>query len=244
MGIFRLYLSGDKFVVENPPERLPGNVGGNIKKMKTKLTLNILTLMLMSIQLFSQSTKNDTEFYFQLGTNNGFRFNNPINPSYEFQTNPILFLGYGINEFSTQFGFGHHTFNHFYSGIVCFTYPCPNAIDFKSIEFFFDLKYKFLDNEKLELESVLSFNSEIIYYQLNYYKNNKENENWISEQTPYLFYPINLHSGFNLDYVMTKRISLFITPMLNLGFLRPFTQNIISKDHFKIRTGIEIKLKK
>lgn len=131
---------------------------------------------------------------------------------YRFKVIPSMNLGIEIkNKLSVLLGADYYKLNEIHNYRVCFRFPCPNTTDYEIIDISLDIKYKLFEKNKFSIEPFLSFYKEIIIYRLNYYYNNKENEQWESNQTPYS-HQITFSVGTYFNYCILNKMNLFIAP--------------------------------
>jgi hypothetical protein len=146
---------------------------------------------------------------------------------YRFKLIPSMNSGIEINnKLSVLLGVDYYKLHKIHYDVDCINYPCPNTTDYEIIDISLYIKYKVFKKNKYSIEPFLNSYNEIIIYQLDYYYDNKENEQWESYQTPYSN-TISFSFGAYINYSILNKMNLFIAPTfkLNSYLLSPFAGN-------------------
>jgi len=137
---------------------------------------------------------------------------------WRFHAIPGLNLGMNISKRSSlTVGANYSQLNGITYYIACFGYPCPNARDYKFINISLGYRYDAFSRNNFSIEPYIDIYEEITIYLLKYYYLNKENEKWLSDETPYLG-PYGVSVGAYLKYSISDHIEVFAAPSFSYLF--------------------------
>jgi len=131
---------------------------------------------------------------------------------FRFHVMPGLNFVMGISKRSSlTLGANYFPLNGIHYNISCCCYPCPDAGDYKFINVSFGYKYDVYSRSNFSIEPFINIYEQITIYYLRYYYHNKENEQWLFDDIPYIG-PLGASVGVYLNYNISDNIAVFITP--------------------------------
>ena len=201
--------------------KVEGHLSINLNLMHLK-TLIFTCLILLSYHSFSQTDNKlksrDHRFSIEPYFIPGYLNTGSDIDKWRFHAIPGLNLGMNISKRSSvSVGANYSQLNGITYYIACIGYPCPNTRDYKFINISLGFIYDAYDRNNFSIEPFINIYEEITIYLLRYYYYNKENEQWLSDETPYLG-PYGVSIGAYLNYRISDHVGVFAAPSFSYLF--------------------------